>query len=72
MADNNDSALYTTGLTEAEAKEVNRWWVISTVVYIAFAVVAHFAVWSWRPWFGPGRGYGSLLEAGESVINFFV
>ena len=72
MADHDESALYATGLTEAEAKEVNRWWILSTFVYIAFAAVAHTAIWMWRPWFGTPRGYGELLEAGESIVNFFV
>ncbi len=38
------------GLTEAEAKEFNKVFVASFVLYTLVAVVAHILAWSWRPW----------------------
>ena len=40
-----------TGLTGQEAREFHSFFMTSTVIYIAIAVVAHFLVWNWRPWF---------------------
>ncbi|TLU74053.1 light-harvesting antenna LH1, beta subunit [Lichenicoccus roseus] len=40
------------GLTEPEAKEFNRLFVLSFVVFVAVAVVAHLLAWMWRPWGG--------------------
>ncbi len=40
------------GLTEPEAKEFNRLFVLSFIVFVAIAVVAHILAWLWRPWGG--------------------
>ena len=40
------------GLTEPEAKEFNRLFVLSFVVFVSIAVVAHVLAWLWRPWGG--------------------
>jgi light-harvesting complex 1 beta chain len=50
MADHK-SPLQTSGLTEAEAKEYHSMFMSSTVAYVVVAVIAHFLVWQWRPWF---------------------
>jgi len=39
------------GLTESEAKEFHSIFVASFLVFTLIAVVAHFLVWQWRPWF---------------------
>ena len=49
-----------TYLTDAEAKEVHKLFVISTAFFVIVAVVAHFLVWSWRPWFGSPRPYAAV------------
>ena len=38
------------GLTDDEAMEFHRYWVQGFIGFTAIAVVAHFLVWSWRPW----------------------
>ena len=38
-------------VSEAEAKEINRWFFIGFAGFTGIAVVAHFLVWNWRPWF---------------------
>ncbi len=56
------------GLTEAEAKEFHRFFVTGFLVFTAVAIVAHFLVWSWRPWFPSVDGY-TLLELGQTAAN---
>ena len=67
MAEENKASSLS-GLTEAEAKEFHRFFVTGFLVFTAVAIVAHFLVWSWRPWFPPVAGYG-LLELGQSAAN---
>lgn len=51
------------GLTEAEAKEFHRIFIGSFILFTLIAIVAHFLVWSWRPWIpGPG-GYAEIQDA---------
>ncbi len=38
------------GLSELEAKEFNRFFVLSFVIFVGIAVVAHILAWLWRPW----------------------
>lgn len=38
------------GLTEIEAREFNRLFVLSFVLFVGIAVVAHILAWLWRPW----------------------
>jgi light-harvesting complex 1 beta chain len=39
------------GLTETEAKEFHGIFVTSFIIFTVIAIVAHFLVWQWRPWF---------------------
>lgn len=47
MADNRGSL---TGLTDQEAKEFHSIFVQSFIMFTVIAIIAHFLVWSWRPW----------------------
>jgi light-harvesting complex 1 beta chain len=38
------------GLTENEAKEFHSLFVQSFVGFTVVAIIAHFLVWTWRPW----------------------
>ncbi len=40
------------GLSELEAKEFNRIFVFSFIIFTGVAVVAHFLAYLWRPWGG--------------------
>jgi len=51
MSDNRDGV--GTYLTEAEAKEFHKLFVMSMGFFVTVAVIAHILVWAWRPWF-PG------------------
>jgi light-harvesting complex 1 beta chain len=67
MADENKPSSLS-GLTEAEAKEFHGYFVKGFLVFTAVAIVAHFLVWSWRPWLPSVDGYG-LLELGQTAVN---
>jgi light-harvesting complex 1 beta chain len=56
MADNNRSGSLS-GLTEAEAKEFHGIFVRSFIIFTVIAIIAHFLVWQWRPWFPGVDGY---------------
>lgn len=51
-----------TGLTPQEAREYHGAFMSSTLIYLAVAVIAHFLVWQWRPWFPGPNGYGMTGE----------
>jgi light-harvesting complex 1 beta chain len=49
------------GLTETEAKEFHRIFVVSFIAFTLIAIVAHFLVWSWRPWIPGPNGYATSM-----------
>ena len=57
-----------TYLTEAEAKEFHKIFLTSFIVFTVIAIIAHFLVWSWRPWLGEARAFAEL-EAGRSGVT---
>ena len=64
MAMLDEKAVSLSGLTENEAKEFHKIFVTSFIAFTAGAVVAHFLVWSWRPWLPGPHGYTtSSLDA---------
>jgi light-harvesting complex 1 beta chain len=62
-------------LTEQEAKEFHKIFMTSFIVFTLVAIVAHFLVWSWRPWLPGPDGYAALETGVEfaraSVTQFF-
>mgnify|MGYP006292117459 FL=1 len=58
------------GLTEGEAKEVNGYVTQFFFIFLAFAIVAHFLVWFWRPWIDTSaRG---AIETAQAVLTMVV
>ena len=49
MADRNDLSF--TGLTDQQAQELHSVYMSGLVLFTIVAVVAHAAVYIWRPWF---------------------
>ena len=64
MAMLDDKAVSLSGLTEPEAKEFHKIFVTSFIAFTAIAVVAHFLVWSWRPWLPGPHGYSTSMLDG--------
>ena len=59
------------GLTDPEAREFQSIFVMSFLIFVAIAVVAHILAWLWRPW---GGNYGtatSMLEHARLLITTF-
>ncbi len=72
MSDVTRRAAPISGLTEAEAKEFHSLFTTSFLVFTAIAVVAHFLVWSWRPWLPGPNGYAtSMLDGVNAVKSLF-
>jgi light-harvesting complex 1 beta chain len=59
MADNRGSL---SGLSEQEAKEFHSIFMTSFIVFTVIAIIAHFLVWNWRPWFPGPNGYAALQD----------
>lgn len=66
MADNRSGSL--SGLTEQEAKEFHGIFMTSFIIFTAIAVIAHFLVWQWRPWFPGPNGYSSLTDGMNTAV----
>jgi light-harvesting complex 1 beta chain len=49
MADKSDLSF--TGLTDQQAQELHSVYMSGLWLFVTVAVVAHAAVWIWRPWF---------------------
>ena len=45
-----DNGLFS-GMSDAEAKEVHKYFLTGMLTFTTIAVVAHILVWMWRPWF---------------------
>lgn len=60
------------GLSESEAKGFHSLFMASTIAYVVIAVIAHFLVWQWRPWFPGIEGYASLVDGVQTVANHVV
>jgi light-harvesting complex 1 beta chain len=52
----------TSGLSESEAREFHGIFVTSFIAFTVIAIIAHFLVWQWRPWFPGPNGYSSNVE----------
>ena len=56
------------GLTEPEAKEFNRIFVLSFCLFTAVAIVAHILAWLWRPW-GGNYAHTAALSGLHSALH---
>ncbi|MEO0973430.1 MAG: light-harvesting antenna LH1, beta subunit [Pseudomonadota bacterium] len=61
-----------TGLTAEEAQEFHRLFQTSFVAFTVVAVVAHFLVWLWRPWFPGPNGYEDVATSDASEIHLII
>lgn len=61
-----------TYLTESEAKEFHKLFMTSFIIFTLVAIVAHFLVWSWRPWLPGPDGYAQLqsgVQTASAVVT---
>ena len=65
----NDDGRSLSGLTEREAQEFHRLFMVSFLIFTVIAIVAHFLVWQWRPWLPSVEGYAALTDGASHVAN---
>ncbi len=65
MADNSMS-----GLSSDEAQAFHGLFMQGFIVFTVIAIIAHFLVWMWRPWFPGEEGYTSVINTVNSIIPF--
>jgi light-harvesting complex 1 beta chain len=53
-------------LTPEEAKEFHKLFLTGFIIFTLIAIVAHFLVWSWRPWIPGPDGYAMV----DSVTQY--
>ena len=56
------------GLSSREAQEFHSLYMMGFIGFTLVAVVAHFLVWTWRPWL-PGEDGYSALQGVNSLIE---
>lgn len=61
-----------TGLTDEEAKEFHGFFMSSFIGFTVVAVIAHFLVWSWRPWLPKTTGYAALDDSTTQLVSTLV
>ena len=57
-----------TGLSDQEAKEFHSLFITSFLAFTGIAAVAHWLVWTWRPWLPGARGYTSLIDGATQSL----
>jgi light-harvesting complex 1 beta chain len=57
------------GLTEGEAKEFNRIFVISFLIFVGIAIIAHILAWAWRPWLPGVHGYQTSMLLDHPAVH---
>jgi light-harvesting complex 1 beta chain len=67
MSTDDDRSL--SGLTDNEAKEFHRIFMVSFIIFTVIAIIAHFLVWQWRPWLPGPEGYAALSDGASYVAN---
>ncbi len=68
MADTDKISL--SGLTDGEAQEFHRIFVMSFVIFTVIAVIAHFLVWNWRSWLPGPEGYTALIDGAKYAAAY--
>ena len=56
------------GLTDAEAREFHSLFITSFLGFTGIAILAHIAVWFWRPWIPGPKGY-SMIDGATSAVH---
>ena len=59
----------TSGLSSREAKEFHRFFMMGFIVFTVIAIIAHFLVWQWRPWFPGPEGYAAHTDSVNAVAH---
>jgi len=55
-------------LSEGEAKEFHKLFLLSFIIFTVIAIIAHILVWNWRPWLPGPNGYSSLMDGVQAIL----
>ncbi|MEL7448010.1 MAG: light-harvesting antenna LH1, beta subunit [Pseudomonadota bacterium] len=69
MADSSGSP---SGMTANQAREFHKLFMMGFIVFTVIAIIAHFLVWQWRPWFPGVEGYAALSDGANAVANHVI
>jgi len=61
-----------TGLSDEECQEFHGFFMSGFIGFTVVAIIAHFLVWSWRPWFPKVTGYAALDEGVTQALTSLV
>lgn len=68
--DSQDQNRSISGLSEQEAKEFHKIFIVSFIIFVGIAIVAHILAWQWRPWLPGPEGYAAIDSAKILVSSF--
>jgi light-harvesting complex 1 beta chain len=57
------------GLNEQQAREFHKGFMTSFVIFLVIAIIAHFLVWQWRPWFPGVEGYAAVTDGLNMAVD---
>lgn len=59
------------GLTRPEAREFNKFFLVSFIIFTVIAIIAHWLVWLWRPWLQQGvpTSQTSMMDIFHPVVS---
>ncbi len=56
-------------LSDHGAREFHRLFMMSFIGFTIIAIIAHFLVWQWRPWFPSVEGYASVTDGLNALAH---
>ena len=56
------------GLSADEAKNFHSLFMTGFIVFTVIAIIAHFLVWQWRPWFPGPEGYAAVTDGVKVAV----
>jgi light-harvesting complex 1 beta chain len=72
MSDEDERSQSLSGLTENEAKEFHKIFLVSFLVFVVIALIAHVLAWQWRPWLPGPEGYSAVVDTGRALASTFL
>jgi len=72
MSDGDERSQSLSGLTENEAKEFHKIFLVSFLVFVVIALIAHVLAWQWRPWLPGPEGYSAVVDTTKTLASAFL
>ncbi len=66
MSDDQNSV---SGFSSREAQEFHKYFMLGFIMFTVIAIIAHFLVWQWRPWFPGPEGYAAVTDGVNAVVQ---